>query len=135
MQSLFQIPVPLEWDAQAEIIAVHSVNSESKECQRILSLVHETLPLANLIRLDRIQNLWLWEKYTHCRERMLLKNPEAATEQEFHGTRALPPDQLYRSEHGFDFCLSSPRARWSAGSYFTPCARYSDAYAYRIQRF
>lgn len=63
----------------------------------------------NLIRLDRIQNLWLWKKYTHCRERMLLKNPEAATEQElFHGARALPPDQLYRSEHGLTFVCHPP---------------------------
>jgi len=132
-QSLFQIPVPTEWDAQTEIIATHPVCIESKECQRLVSLVHQTLPLANIISIDRIQNLWLWDKYTHCKAKMLMKSQEAATEQDlFHGTRAVPPEQLDQNEHGFDFRLASRRARWGAGSYFTPCASYSDRYAYRI---
>jgi len=64
---------------------------------------------------------------------MLMKSQEAATEQDlFHGTIAVPPEQLYQNEHGFDFRLASRRARWGAGSYFTPCASYSDRYAYRI---
>ena len=118
---------------QAEVITVQPVCAEGKECKKVLSLVHQTLPTAQIIQLQRIQNLWLWEKYNHCQDRMLLKSPESAAEQDlFHGTSATPPDQLYQSEHGFDFRLSSLSARWGTESYFTTCAKYSDKYAYRI---
>ena len=43
-----------------------------------------------------------------------------------------PPNQLYQSECGFDFRLSSPTARWGAGTYFAASAMYSHAYAYTV---
>ena len=65
-------------------------------------------------------NLAALEKYNHCRDRMFLKNPESAVEKDlFHGTSVVPPDQLYLSEHGFDSRLSSRRAQWGTGTYFT----------------
>lgn len=133
VQSLFHVPVPTEWDVQTEVVVVQPVCCESKECKDVLSLIHQTLPAAQLIQLDRIQNLWLWEKYNHCRDRMFLKNPESAVEKDlFHGTSVVPPDQVYLSEHGFDFRLSSRKARWGTGTYFTTCAKYSDKYSHKI---
>ena len=76
VQSLFHVPVPTEWDVQTEVVVVQPVCPESKECKDVLSLIHQTLPAAQLIQLERIQNLWLWEKYNHCHDRMFLKNPE-----------------------------------------------------------
>ena len=94
--------------AHSEVVVVQPVCPESKECKDMLSLIHQTLPAAQLIQLDRVQDLWLWEKYNHCHDRMFLKNPESAVEKDlFYGTSVVPPDQLYLSEHGFDFRLSS----------------------------
>ena len=63
---------------------------------------------------------------------MLLKSPESVAEQQlFHGTRAITPEDLYRSEYGFDFRFASPNARWGAGTYFTSSAG-ADRYSYKI---
>ncbi len=133
VQSLFATPVPEEWIAQGEVITVVPVHCRSKEYHGVLALLRETLPSAVLISLQRIQNLWLWDKYHHCRERMLLKSPQAATEMQlFHGTRSTSPDQIYHSEYGFDFRLSSSTALWGSGAYFASSARYSNEYAYAI---
>lgn len=112
---------------------VQTVCPESKECKSVLALVQQTLPQAQLVQLQRIQKLWLWEKYYHCQDRMFLKNPESAAKKDlFHGTSTVPPAQLYQSEYGFDFRLSSRKAKWGSGSYFSSCAKYSNKYAHRI---
>jgi len=127
------MPVPAEWDRQNEIIVVNHVAKASKEYQSVLAGFHKTLPGVQSVRLHRIQNLWLWEKYQHCQERMLLKSPGSATEQQlFHGTRFTTPEDLYRSEYGFDFRLASRNARWGVGTYFTSSAAYSDRYSFKI---
>lgn len=133
IQKLFHVPVPTLWCHQDKLITVLSVKSNSEEFQGVLSRLRRTIPSVQLINLERIQNLWLWDRYSHSRELMLLKSPEAATERElFHGTRATPPNQVYQSECGFDFRLASPTARWGAGMYFASSAMYSHAFAYSI---
>ena len=68
----------------------------------------------------------------HCCDRIFLKNPVCSREGLIHGASVVPPDQLYLSEHGFDFYLSSQKARWGTRTYFTTCAKYSDKYTHRI---
>lgn len=64
---------------------------------------------------------------------MLLKGPDAAVEMDlFHGTSSTPPNQVYLSEYGFDFRLSSSTARWGAGAYFASTVSYSNKYAYAV---
>lgn len=70
MQNLFSIPVPTEWDTRSDVVVVRPVSAESKEYDQVLALVHQTLPEAQLVQIERIQNLWFWEKYHHCRGRM-----------------------------------------------------------------
>ena len=67
---------------QTEVVVVQPVCPESKECKDVLPPIHQTLPAAQLIQLDRIQNLWLWETYNHCCDRIFLKNPKSAVEKD-----------------------------------------------------
>ena len=131
MQSLFSVPVPAEWNVQKDVVVVQPVSTESKEYERVLSLIHQSLPEAQLFQVERIQNLWLWERYYHCCDRMHLKCAASAQEKDlFHGTSITPPVEVYQSEHGFDFRLAH-KSLWGSGSYFTPCVKYSDKYAYK----
>ena len=133
MQSLFSVPVPAEWDMQNNVVVVQPVSTGSKEHDRVLTHIHQTLPEAQLFQVERIQNLWLWEKYYHCCDRMRLKCAESAQEKDlFHGTSITPPVEVYQSEHGFDFRLAHMSRCWGTGSYFTPSAKYADKYAHKV---
>ena len=132
-QNLFEVTVPVEWSGQSQLLAVLPVHPDSKEGQQVESLFHQTLQTTQLVSMRRIQNLWLWNRYSHCQDRMLLKGLESATGKTlFHGTTSTPPDQIYGSEHGFDFRVASPTALWGTGVYFATTARYSHAYAYTV---
>ncbi len=131
---LAQVSVPEEWvPSQAHMVEVVQVNPLQDEFQGVLAYLRETLPAVTLVKLERIQNLWLWERYMHCKEKMLLKSAAAATEiQLFHGTRLRKPEEIYRSEYGFDFRWSSVTALWGTGSYFAASARYCTDYSYHV---
>ena len=67
-------------------------------------------------------------------ERMKEKNKGVLNEKElFHGTSSTNPDEIYKSEEGFDmrFCTSG---MWGVGSYFAEKASYSDRYSYKTDR-
>ena len=48
----------------------------------------------------------------------------------FHGTRGVPPEQIYKSEKGFDFRFAN-KGLWGEGTYFAVNASYSNGYAYQ----
>ncbi len=101
-QKLFETTVPVEWTPQSQLFAVVPVLPDSKEGQQVFSLVQETLVTAQLISLHRIQNVWLWSRCSHCRDLMLLKSRESATEKNlFHGTSSTPPIQVYLSRFSY----------------------------------
>ena len=80
---------------------------------------HKSLPSAKVIKLERIQNQWLWERYTFSMERLSEKNHCVVHEEWlFHGTGSTSPEDIFLSEYGFDFTLSHPDRLWGAGVYF-----------------
>ena len=121
---------PDDWGPQTVKIELKTVTEKSSEWNRIQSHVNKTLPSAQILKLERIQNQWLWEKYTFSKQRMTEKNKGDVNEKElFHGTRGTPPEKVFKSEHGFDFRFSS-HGMWGEGTYFAVNAQYSDRYAY-----
>lgn len=83
-----------------------------------------------IVKLERIQNKWLWERYARHRERIRLKNNGQCNEMDlFHGTRGTMPSQIFNGEEGFDmrFCV---KGLWGIGTYFAEKASYSDSYAH-----
>ena len=123
---------PDDWESQTEKMEMKTVTEGSDEWNRIHSRVVETLPSAKILKLERIQNQWLWEKHTFSKQRMTVKNQGDVNEKElFHGTKSTPPEKIFKSEHGFDFRFAST-GMWGEGTYFAVNAQYSNNYAHSV---
>lgn len=120
---------PATWEPQIEMVELKPVPPGSNEWKSITDRIHKTLPSAEVRMLQRIQNQWLWEKYSSSKARMEEAKGKTNEKDLFHGTRSIPPDKIHRSEHGFDFRFSR-KGMWGTGTYFAVNASYSDAYAY-----
>jgi hypothetical protein len=127
--------VPPTWSpSQEKVVELIPVQACSDEWDRIESLLHSTLPQAGIVKLERIQNKWLWDTYVRSRDRMREKNAGHVNELElFHGTSRTPPEKIYSSEKGFDFRFSD-RGLWGEGAYFAKDAKYSNEFAYKIPK-
>ena len=124
-------PKPTEWEPQSTPIELIDVSVGSSEWTGILQRIQETIPSVNLVSIKRIQNEFLWEKYCQHKERMNRKGPERVNEMElFHGTSETSPEDIYKSEEGFDMRFSRA-GMWGQGNYFAESARYSCSYAYK----
>lgn len=96
--------------------------------------MHKTLPTAVISKLERIQNEWLWKRYSFAKQRMIEKNGQDKLNERqlFHGTKSTTPDKIYQSEQGFDFRCSGETNMWGAGTYFAVNASYSNSYSYSL---
>ena len=122
--------VPDHWEPQSERITLKDVRRRSPEWNELERRVYETLPSAQIKSIQRIQNQWLWEKYTFSKQRMSERNNGNVNEKKlFHGTRGTQPEKIFKSEQGFDFRFSS-QGLWGTGTYFAVNASYSDRYTY-----
>ena len=125
------VSYPSEWEPQSNDIELKSVSHGSKEWSNVEADMKKSMPGVHLIKVERIQNKRLWEKYDFCKKTQLIKNDGIMNEMRlFHGTRANPPEKIYRSEHGFDFRFGK-FGRWGKGAYFAVDASYSANYAYK----
>ena len=125
------VSYPSEWEPQSDEIELKSVLHGSKEWSNVEADMKKSMPGVRLIKVERIQNKGLWEKYNFCKRRLYIKNRSDVNEMRlFHGTRTNPPEKIYRSEHGFDFRFGSS-GMWGRGAYFAVNASYSSNYAYR----
>jgi len=61
---------------------------------------------------------------------MSRKGSERVNEMElFHGSSSTAPEEIYKSEEGFDMRFSR-QGMWGQGNYFAESAKYSCSYAY-----
>ena len=125
-------PPPPEWEPQDDKnVVLKVVFDKSSEWCMVEQLLHESMPDAEIMFLDRIQNICLWEQYSFCRSRMDKKNDGEVNEKLlFHGTGVTKPSKIYTSEQGFDFRYSA-QGLWGTGTYFAEKARYSHHYSFR----
>ena len=125
-----EVSRPPEWVDDNSPVSLKSVNSSSSEFSKVLSLMQHTLPNVKITKLERIQNEWLWTRYSQHRELIKKKNQGTAQELDlFHGTRSNPPDCIYTGEEGFDMRFSA-QGMWGMGNYFAVNASYSHSYAH-----
>ena len=119
------LKAPVEWEPQENLFEIKPVYPLTAEWAHIHERLSASLPLARLIRLDRIQNWWLWERYAMSQLRMEAKNCGVVNEMElFHGSRHTKPETIFRSEQGFDFRFARHEGLWGAGIYFAVNASY-----------
>ncbi|XP_019850289.1 PREDICTED: uncharacterized protein LOC109581015 isoform X2 [Amphimedon queenslandica] len=129
--SPFLSSFPPEWEPQTDNIELKSVPVSSPEGAKVVSAFKKTMN-ANISKIERIQNKFLYSKYDLCKKRMHEKNNGQVNEKWlFHGSRSVAPETIHKSEHGFDF-RHAGQGMWGRGAYFAVNASYSgDSYAFR----
>ena len=84
-----------------------------------------------IIRIEKIHNVVLYEKFMNEFQRMLRKYPNLQIKDMmkhlFHGTRATSPKQIYTTEDGLDIRFSNS-GMYGTGVYFADNAQYSHSY-------
>ena len=122
---------PDEWEPQnEEPLELKPLTRNSPEWSKVSQKFLTTMPSGNIIKIERIQNKWLWEKYSQHSDRMKRKNGGYIDEKLlFHGTRNTPPSCIYQDEEGFDMRFSNA-GLWGNGNYFAVNASYSHGYAH-----
>ena len=90
-----------------------------------------TLQNAAIIRVDRVQHVWQWERYWRERGRVMRRSGRTGERLLFHGTRGTAVEQICHSEEGLDMRFSA-RGMWGQGNYFAVDASYSHRYAHRL---
>ena len=123
---------PSEWTPQAdrENLKLIDLARDGEEWKTIDRRFKSTLGAANILSIIRIQNKWLWKKYTLEKELLNRKNKGRINEKElFHGTRANDPKLIYNGQQGFDMRMSN-NGLWGQANYFAVNSSYSDQYAF-----
>ena len=130
-KALKVVDVPQNWSPQTSDFVMIRIQKGTGEWDHVQGLVQATVPNAKIQSVERVQNMWLWEKYAFTKHRLSKKNLGVVNEKDlFHGTSSISPEKVLKSEHGFDFRKAS-QGLWGEGAYFAVNASYSGgSYAY-----
>jgi hypothetical protein len=109
---------------KTKIFNIVNVDLNSLEAKTLIAKFTETIRVADIIRIERIQNLVAFNKYLE--EYRLMKHKYDGEEIEiqqykFHGTKDTDPFKLIESEEGFDKRLARS-GKWGSGLYFLESA-------------
>jgi hypothetical protein len=125
---------PESWVAQpaGQRCALVQVGRSSPEFRAVRDRMAATMPAASITKLERVQNVDLWDYYCLRRERMmkLAGGVEPNEVSVWHGTGTTDPKAIYEDrQDGFmmQFCTSG---MWGRGLYFAENASYSHNYAH-----
>jgi len=124
---------PQDWIPQGNTnLKIIELSPDCKEFKDLTDRFNQTLSSKKILKIERIQNKWLWEKYFF--QKLLLEKKNKHKNNEyllFHGTRNNSPQALYNGQDGFDYKFSDG-GMWGRGTYFATNAIYSDDYSYTI---
>ena len=92
----------------------------------------KSLPSLKVIKIERIQNLFIWNNFMTEKRNLILKYTEDELNERFlfHGTSKTCPSQIYNSDIGFDIRYSNP-GLYGYGIYFGIEASLSHHYSYK----
>ena len=122
---------PQEWQEQSQTTELFQVDPDTPEWEHIERRFHSTMSSHKILKITRIQNKWLWEKYAFQKKRLDRKNRGLINEMElFHGTQSNDPKLIYEGEDGFDMRYGA-QGMWGVANYFAVSASYSDNYAHQ----
>ncbi len=140
--SSFSVPVlpmsfhpPHFWTSQNENCTFCCVSRESDEWNVVRNLTKESMPNVLIESVERVQNLFLWERYCLEAKHMVVRNCGEINERYlFHGTSRADPKEVARDNFGIDFRFSKlnrPALMWGTGAYYADNLKYSNNYAYK----
>ena len=131
-----QLSIPKEWGEQEEQCKLVEIPPNHPDFIRVENRMKETMSTVKIDKIERVQNVRLWNYYALRRQtlqRELSHKPDLQIEMElFHGTRNTIPSEVYNGEYGFDmtFCTDG---LWGIGTYFARNASYScPNYSYKL---
>ena len=127
-------PTPKHWNPHTanEMCRLVSLQPTSPEYLDVVNKFKSTLPTAVIVKIERIQNTWLWTRYQQDKQRIVQKSTTGANEVfVYHGTRTTNPMSVYKGAQGFDFRFSS-QGMWGNANYFAVNASYSHSYAHTL---
>lgn len=103
---------------------------DSDEYERVTNQFLLTLPNAEILRVERIQNKMIMRRYFHRSQLMKDFGTKGLREELlFHGTSQIQPELIYKGDEGFDMRFSAD-GMWGRGNYFAVNSAYSHNYAY-----
>ena len=124
---------PLYWDSQVNNCELKDVFQESLEKVPVLDILNRQGLECEVYKIERIQNLWLWEAFGVQMKLMYAKTDGELNERFlFHGTRKVTPKAIYASKQGFDPRCSRQGRLLGEGTYFAERLEYSHNYAHQL---
>ena len=123
---------PRDWKPhpKSEDYLVFALPTTSDEYRKVETKFKESLPDFAIVSIKRVQNRWLWMRYSQAKTQLAKKNAGAVNEMElFHGAKETSSDYICASEEGFDMRFSR-QGLWGQANYFAVKAFYSHHYAY-----
>ena len=124
--------VPATWlphDADENCKMVSLCNL-SKEWDYVEKILLSDLPNAKLVKVERVQNITLWNFFRFRREKVRKLSGETDTKSVWHGTRDTDPMCICNDENDGFMTQQSRQGLWGWGIYFAAKASYSNQYAY-----
>lgn len=121
-----KIKYPSNWDPfnNTGNLLIKDIPSNSEEYQKIYEKISKTMPNPQVIKIERIQNKWLWKMYNTQKKILSDKGVPENVVHLFHGTRNNDPKNIYNDQIGFDMRYSGS-GMWGIGIYFAVNASYS----------
>ena len=126
--------IPEDWSSmeEGEQVKLFLLDpyQQTVEYERVTDQFLLTLPDADILRVDRIQNKLIMKQYFH-RSQMMKDSCKGDLQEEllFHGTGETQPELIYNGDKGFDMRFSK-EGFWGRGNYFTVNSSYSHHYAF-----
>ena len=125
---------PVEWEQQQKACELKAVLVNSVEWNGVLEEMKKTMSNVKLVKVERVQNRPLWDKYDLEMGHMKDRNGDGGINEKllFHGTRGTDPKVIVESVKGIDFRYSNQHRNllWGKGAYFAVNASYSDNYSH-----
>lgn len=136
--------VPDSWSLQppGQHCALVRVDEGTAEFDTVFARMTASLPSARIVKLERIQNVMLFDYYSMRRDRMvkLAGGGEPKEVCVWHGTGnplrsgdGIHPRVIYEDRQDGFMMQHSSEGMWGRGIYFARDARYSDSYAFALE--
>ncbi|XP_068694759.1 zinc finger CCCH-type antiviral protein 1-like isoform X2 [Montipora foliosa] len=126
------LQLPSHWssmssETQYKRVPLSSLSDEFKEVEKLFR--KSIKKSVEILRIERVQNSFMWEKYQRKKENMSAERKAPINEKQlFHGTSPNAVEAICKQN--FDWRLHGKNAtKYGEGSYFALNSSYSDSYA------